>query len=377
MKRYLILLMVGVLIALVILFIVNRFAVQAEIDRTVTSELGAAPDPSDEEVIKPVSTRNLDAHEAYLQGREYLKRRPNKDNLRLALVSFYESASFDPGFAGAYAGECEVQLNWYRLGNDTNRFESAESACQKALSIAPGMTEVRVMLGRLHRYDGQYTRATEEIQKALTTEPDHVEALTELGISYFRLGEYEAATTAWDRALQVEPSHAAYTHRGLAYYYDGQFEEAARMQFKAIELAPDDHRAWGRLGEAWRLMEGHEEQSLDAYGTAIEKAEAILEPGDQDWITLGMLATYYAHTDRPDEANEFITRARALSGNHPESLLHQARVLYASGDFEGAKTALSMAVEKDGAYQLHFRKDPDLRHLDDPFRSIEEAPEDG
>ena len=413
----------------------NLFAIQTEITRAIASELKTALTPDDEKRIEQVPTRNLAAYEAYLRGRQHLNRRYSEDSLRLALVSFYESASLDPNFAGAYAGECEVQLSWYRLGSDTNRFKSAESACQKALSIDPNMTEVRVALGRLHRYDGNYARATEEIRKVLAVDSDNVEALLELGLifqlqgklteaeealvratevapgnwqtfdilgfhyqsyserpdsrqlavnqalrvvelvpdsasaynnlgtSYFRLGQFEAAKVAWDRALQLEPSRSAYTNRGLAYYNDGEFEEAARMQLKAIELAPNDHRAWGRLGDSWRFMEGHEEESRGAYESAIEQAEPMLEINDQDWMTLALLSTYYARTGRTDDAIEMISKALALSDHDPEALVCQALVLNVMGDHQGAKQALTRAVEQDDSYQLYFLKDPDLSHL--------------
>lgn len=415
----------------------NLFAIQTEIVRAIAGELKTALSPHDAEQIEQVPTRNLAAYEAYLRGRQYLNRRYNEDSLRQALNSFYESALLDPNFAGAYAGECEAQLSWYRLGSDTNRFQAAEAACQKALSIDPNMTEVRVALGRLQRYNGNYARATEEILRVLAVEPDNVDALLELGLNYqsqgktaeaeeillrateiapgnwqtfdilgfhyqryserpdnrqqaiiqalkvvelvpdsasaynnlgnayFRLGQFEAAKTAWDRALQLEPSRSAYTNRGLAYYYDGQFEEAARMQLKAIELAPSDHRAWGRLGDAWRFMEGHEEASLGAYQSAIEQAEPMLKIDDQDWLTLGLLATYYVRTGRTDEAIEMMPRVLSLADHDPEALLYQAIVLDAVDDFEGAKLALSQAVEQDDSYQIYFSRDPDLSHLRD------------
>ena len=70
------------------------------------------------------------------------------------------------------------------------------------------------------------------------------------------------------------------------------------MQLKANELAPNDHRALGRLAESYRAMGENEAGEKEAYAAAIPLAESMMEINDQDWKTGAMLATYYVHSDR-------------------------------------------------------------------------------
>ena len=51
---------------------------------------------------------------------------------------------------------------------------------------------------------------------------------------------------------------------GLATDANRCFEAAAEMQQKAIELAPNDHRCWGRLAESSRFIDGAVELAADA-----------------------------------------------------------------------------------------------------------------
>jgi len=412
----------------------SLFAIQSDIARAITAALNAELSNEDRSLLETIPTQSFAAYDAYLRGRQNLLGN-SIEAYQAALVDFDEAITQDSSFAGAYAGECETQLGWYRLGGDINRFKAGESACQKALSIDPDMTEVRIALGQLYRNAGDYERAAREIRQALDVEEDNVDALIELGFTYqlqgrtaeaeqalvratevapgnwqtydalaffyqdysdnpqagqlalnyarkvvelnplsasaynnlgtayHRMGQYADAVAAWDRALELEPTRTAYTNRGLAYYYDGHFEEAARMQLKAIELAPSDHRAWGRLAESWRFVEGREQESRQAYQSAIALAEPQLEINEKDWKTRGLLATYYVHADQPEGAIEMIDTALQLSDRHPEALLYQALVLKALGDTDGAKQALAEAVEKDPGYQTYVDQDPDLREL--------------
>jgi tetratricopeptide (TPR) repeat protein len=135
------------------------------------------------------------------------------------------------------------------------------------------------------------------------------------------------------------------------------------MQLKAIELAPSDHRAWGRLAESWRFIEGREEESQGAYESAIALAEPMLDINSQDWKTRGLLATYYVHTGRSEQAREMVEHALVISQNHPEALLYQALVMNALGDIEAARNALDLAVEKDKGYKLYIDQDPDFEFM--------------
>ena len=69
-------------------------------------------------------------------------------------------------------------------------------------------------------------------------------------------GDLDGAAKAYETSLAISPSRDGYSNTGTMYYYLGDFHGAAGMYRKALELAPDDGRMWGNLGDALRAGEG-------------------------------------------------------------------------------------------------------------------------
>jgi TolB-like protein/Flp pilus assembly protein TadD len=413
----------------------NLFAIQSEIARAIAAALDAELSPADERQLDTVPTESLDAYDAYLLGRQSLLE-TGMESLEEAIAHFEQAVEIDSEFAGAYAGICDAHLSMYIKTGNTEYFEQARAACNRALAIDGNLVEVHAALGRLFRTHGEYGRAETEQRIALAARPQNIEALIELGLTlalqgrireaepvltkaaslqpdhwpvhdalftfyrnyddspdrfdraiehakrvveltpdsasalnnlgtaYFSLEQYDKAKDAWDRALQLEPTRAAYTNRGLQFYYEGRYEDSAEMQYKATELAPNDHRAWGRLAESLRLMGGKDQEARAAYATAISLAEAMLEINDQDWRTSGLLAVYYVQSDRPKDAQEEVESALEISGRDPEALLYAAMVAHERGDVDATLQALEEMVEANEAFRLYIVKDPDLKALE-------------
>jgi cytochrome c-type biogenesis protein CcmH/NrfG len=132
---------------------------------------------------------------------------------------------------------------------------------------------------------------------------------------------------------------------------------------KAIDLAPNDHRAWGRLAESYRFIPGKEDEAREAYATAIRLARSNLEINNQDWRTMGLMAVYLAHSDQPTEAQEQIDSALRISGRDPEVLLYAALVAHERGDLDATLKALEEMIERNPTFRPYIVDDPDLKSL--------------
>jgi TolB-like protein/Flp pilus assembly protein TadD len=247
------------------------------------------------------------------------------------------------------------------------RTREAETVLLKAELLQPDHWPVQDALYLLYiLYDDQpdrYERAVKHAMRVVELSPKSSAAWNNLAAAYYNLQQFDAAKVAWDSALQLKPTRTAYTNRGLQYFYDGHFAESAEMQIKSIELAPSDHRAWGRLAESYRAMGGSENLQNEAYATAIPLAESRLEVNDQDWRSSAMLATYYVHSEREEEAVRQIESALSLSKRNAEALLYAAMVSHALGDEEATLSNLEEMLLADESYHIYAAQEPDFMSL--------------
>jgi len=247
------------------------------------------------------------------------------------------------------------------------KIRESESWLQQAAAQQPNHWPAHNALFTFYRtFDdqpGRNERAARHAMRVVELTPDAASAWNNLGTAYHGMQQYEAAKAAWNKALELEPTRTAYTNRGLQYYYEGRYEDAVEMQLRAVELAPDDHRVWGRLAESHRFLDDGQNAAKKAYAEAIRLANLNIAINPKDWRTRGLLATYKVHSDRPDEAKEEIQLALDHSGRDPEVLLYAALVAHKVGDTDAALLALEEMVEKDKTFRQYAVEDPDLQSL--------------
>lgn len=243
----------------------------------------------------------------------------------------------------------------------------AETTLLSAEKLQPDHWPVHSALNDFYRnYDDQdnrYELSARYAMRVVELTPKSPGAWNNLGAAYHSLQQYDAAKAAWDRVLEIAPSRGGYTNRGLQYYYDGQFADSAEMQLKAIELAPNDHRAWGRLAETYRVMGEDESLQQPAYAKAIELAEPMMTINKLDWQTGGLLATYYVHAGREDDARTLIDETLLNSNRSPDALLSAALIYIALGETEATLQALEEMVERDDTYGNYIANEPDFQVL--------------
>jgi len=169
--------------------------------------------------------------------------------------------------------------------------------------------------------------------------------------------------------LRIKPSRQAYTNIGSLHFNAGRFEEAIANQRMALELAPNDHRVWGRLAEANHFNQ-NPIGAKEAYTKAAELAEKNVKVNPNDWKTIALMGTYYAHLVQRERAMEFADRAVELSKGDPEAYLLKALAHLQLGDEETALSSLEQSIEQSEQYRQFLLTDPFLQSLKDSPRFI-------
>ena len=210
-----------------------------------------------------------------------------------AEIACHRALTLDGGLAEVYT----ALGNLYRHSGQGGK---AKEEYETALTINPMLEEATFGLGRVYQAEGRITLAEQTLLRTVELEPQYwgthfgvanfyfrqgefgnavpyYRTVTELqpkysgawvnlGASLMNLGDWQGAEQAYQTSLLLNENTMAYQNLGTLYYYAHEFESAADMNNKAIDLAASDHRAWGRLGAALRYVGGDAaDESRPAY----------------------------------------------------------------------------------------------------------------
>ena len=145
--------------------------------------------------------------------------------------------------------------------------------------------------GRIYETEGKLDEAMADYNRLLEIKPDHNQTLQLRGALRLRLGQIAGALEDFNRHIELVPAHKAHHWmRGIAFYYNGQYEQA-RAQFVSChreETNDVEHVLWHFLSAA-RL-------------NGIEKAKAsLLTVGADPRVPMPQLYSFYAGKGGPDE----------------------------------------------------------------------------
>jgi adenylate cyclase len=287
------------------------FAVQTDIAKRIVDAMDLDPDTC---VDCGGNTRDIDAYDYYLRGRQYYHQLTTKD-LEFACQMFRKAIDIDPEFARAYAGLADTEsviAQW--VDRSPEHVEAADAASLKALELAPDLAEAHASRGYALSVKGDYGAAAEHFERALTLDPVHYESLYHYGRSRFGEGKLEHAADLWRRAHEAWPDEfQAASLRVGALTGLGREDEALKANAIAMEaidrrlaLNPDDQRAL-MLGGCVAHMAGRE-----ADGRAM--IERVLELAPNDGGVLHNVTCYYSNIGDVEKAIEMLERRMAVMG---------------------------------------------------------------
>jgi adenylate cyclase len=338
------------------------FAVQTELAQTIVEQLkgqltnGAADKDAIRAQVQAAEkggTKNVEAHEAYLQGRFFLNRHSEKETDQ-ARAAFERAIQLDPKFALARAGLAQTHVwdcNYATEGGqkgfnehlaaardaveralalepdlpdalypkatiETNfdyDWKNAAETLRKALALAPQDPTLLMWAGNLAAARGEVTQALEFNRRAVALDPVNAQARAFLASSLSVLGRQQEARAEYAREAELNPS-APNSHAGVGgtYLLQGKFEEAATA-------AQKDAADWARLLIVSCARWG--QKRIPESDAAL--AELISTNGE---TAAYQIAEVYGYRNEKDKAFEWLERARrqrdaGLPGLRADTLL--------------------------------------------------------
>jgi len=258
-------------------------------------------------------TKNPAAYDAYLRGRQLLRRGDTDDaGDRAAMAAFDEVIALDPNYALAYGGRAAAIGNFAifnaKPGERGHLREQALEAAERAVALAPELGETHLALAEIRAFVLlDYAGAAPEFDRALALSPGSVAVQRAFAGFSAQLGHFDAAVKAARRALTLDPQDAdAHIELGHILYYARQYAEALVTLQYADALNPGSHYIQG-LVTLTLLASGQIQQ-------ARQKCELPSTPLDEDFRH-HCLAEIYHVLGRQADAERELQQLKVLNGD--------------------------------------------------------------
>jgi len=319
------------------------FAIQTDVALHIADALKAELTRDERERVRRQPTKDLNAYQLFLQGREwFIKYTP--DSLTRAIEYFDRAIARDPAFALAYAHLAMAYIELAENGviaPDVSYGRASEAAAT-AVRLDPELGAAHCTMGYLKTVrEFDWATAEQEFKRALELRPSNADAFDLYGRLCAAHERYDEAIAMHERANELDP---------LAHRLDvvttllraGRYDQAVLRAEVAVELDPDYDRARATLGWAY-LLSGRQ----DAGVAELERAVS-LSRGNTLW--LGQLGHAYALAGQTSKALEILRELEERGHAAYVSPFHFAYVYVGLGDNERAMDWLERAVaERTGA----------------------------
>jgi TolB-like protein len=346
------------------------FQVQDEIAAAIVDKLRIELAPREQALAMrdKAPTQNVEAYEAYLQGRAIWKRR-GEENLRQAIDLYQRAIARDPGFARAYAAlaSAYVVLPGYTAEPDdeTKLLPLAEEAARKALSIDPKIGEAHAVLAQMNSGRGDLLDAESGFFFAISLEPNEATPHHWYSLLLSEVGRVEQALEQAQRAHELDPNSAVIAlNLANMYLVKGENDAALRYAKRAQQLGlgkgihgieAEIAIRRGQWDEARRLILQQEELPDVIRPQAARFVDALADPAIRPQVVAEMRALDPKVVPQADLIHPYIQLGQV-------DLAYQ--ILFAELDRDPKawlkKWDLSIAWTPEGAA---FRKDERLGEL--------------
>jgi adenylate cyclase len=325
------------------------FAVQSELAETIVEKLrgqltGGATDSADKQKIQAEvqaaekgGTKNVEAHQLYLQGRFFENRHSDKA-AREALAAYQHAVELDPGFARAWAGVARTHtwIAGFATQGGQKVFDahltSARDAVARALAIEPDLPDALYARAWIEtNFDFNWSAATQTVSKAMALAPADPNVLIAAANLETSLGNTNRSIELYRKAVELDPVNAqsrSFLAFGLA--NTKQFDQARAEYARVVELNPAAPWAHAGLGLAYLLQNKFEQAATEAQADAgdwarllvvscarwaekrVPESDAALNEliKNESELAAFQIAQAYAYRGDKDKAFEWLERAR-------------------------------------------------------------------
>ena len=220
------------------------FAVQDDVTQKIVAALEVTLSEAEKALIGDSGTKNVDAHDLYLKGRELLlglKR--DREMFDQSTACFRRAVELDPNYAGPYAGlGMAYMLDHQNRWSDTpeTSLDRADGFVGEAIAKDDKDPFAHYVAALVAMWKKDYERWAHEADRALSLNPNYALALNARGVLHIYTGEPAKAIPYIERAMRLDPAfQQQYLHfLGTAHFVAGDYETAAALFKDRISVNP-------------------------------------------------------------------------------------------------------------------------------------------
>jgi len=202
-----------------------------------------------------------------------------------------------------------------------NMFDEAVAHYRKMIALRPKYWAGYFDLGLFYTYRGDNDKAVALLHQAARLVPYNVRDYNDIGALYCLLDFNDEARRMWRQSVEIEPNYVAYSNLGYLYYKERDYEKAASMYERALEMSDHDHNVWNNLASAYYWIPGKREKAVETYRRAIVEGEKQLQVNPHDPQLLVSLAQYYAVVADTVKARNMVDEALRLDADNTEVIV--------------------------------------------------------
>ncbi len=171
---------------------------------------------------------------------------------------------------------------------NSDRFDEAEAAYQKAFSLNPTYTAALIGLGDIYKKRNAPQKAIRCFQQAIFIDPKSTTACNNLGTTFQSQGNLVKAEACFRNVLKINPGDKiGLTNLGNTFQRMGKNEDAIRQYKKALAIDRDFTPAYLNMGFAYETL-----KNVDA---AIEAFKNVVDRQPDNGIALAYLYHQYQY----------------------------------------------------------------------------------
>ncbi len=343
-------------------------ALQGQVAQAIAQQVKIKLTPQEEARFAARTPVDPAAHDAYLRGRYHLNR-VTPAEIIAAIDHLQRAVEIDPAYALAFAALANAYnyLGWLGAAAPHDAFPKAKEAAGRALEIDESLAEAHAVLGYTATFfDWDWPTAQRELERAIALNPSYAEGHLHLSWYLGSQGRFEEERAAITKASELDP-HSLVILANMPNYFqftrdfDGALAEARRT----LELAPDYPLALLFAGMA-HWGKGEYDEAARLYARLVE----LVGPG-----FMGYLAYSLAKTGQTEKALAILDDMKVVSTTGRMPAFQFFLVFLGLERFEKALSWLERAfAARDGGWFPYVRHEAMFDPLRDHprFRSIVE-----